>query len=82
MTVPHFHAVALAAAESDLLASIPAHFAWRVAERLKLDIFMPPVESTAMDIKMYWHKRMDCDPGHLWLRECIAEILSSGPPGR
>ncbi|MDX8450328.1 hypothetical protein [Mesorhizobium captivum] len=56
ITVPHFQAVALAVATSDLLGSIPVHFARRVADHLKLDIFMPPMETPAMDVTDYCHR--------------------------
>ena len=44
-TLPHFHAVALAVAESTLVAALPAHFARAVAPRLGLEIYRLPVRS-------------------------------------
>ncbi|WP_353643129.1 LysR substrate-binding domain-containing protein [Mesorhizobium sp. WSM2239] len=79
ITVPHFQAVALAVATSDLLGSIPVHFAHLVADRLELDIFMPPMESPAMDVTMYWHRRLDRDAGNVWLREQLAAVASFEP---
>lgn len=79
ITVPHFQAVALAVATSDLLGSIPVHFARQVAERLELDIFMPPMESPAMDVTMYWHRRLDRDAGNAWLREQLVAVASFEP---
>ncbi|MDP9810152.1 DNA-binding transcriptional LysR family regulator [Rhizobium tibeticum] len=79
ITVPHFQAVALAVATSDLLGSIPVHFARLVAERLELDIFMPPMESPAMDVTMYWHRRLDRDAGNAWVREQLAAVASFDP---
>jgi len=76
ITVPHFQAVALAVATSELLGSIPVHFARLVAERLDLDIYSPPMESPAMDVTMYWHRRLDRDTGNAWLRERLVEIAS------
>ena len=79
ITVPHFQAVALAVATTDLLGSIPVHFARLVAERLELDIYMPPMESPAMDVTMYWHRRLDRDAGNAWLREQLAAVVSFDP---
>jgi len=76
ITVPHFHAVALAVATSDLLGSVPVHFAHLVAELLELDTFMPPMESPAMDVTMYWHRRFDRDASNAWVREQIAAIAA------
>ncbi|CDX24203.1 putative transcriptional regulator protein, LysR family [Mesorhizobium sp. ORS 3324] len=79
ITVPHFQAVALAVANSDLLGSIPVHFARLAAEHLELDIFMPPMESPAMDVTMYWHRRLDRDAGNAWLREQLVAVASLEP---
>lgn len=53
VTVPHFQAVALAVEASEMLGSIPVHFARMLAGRLKLDVFMPPMDSPIMDVTMY-----------------------------
>lgn len=82
LTVPHFQAVALAVAASDLLGSIPVHFAQLVADRLELDVFMPPMPSPAMDVTMYWHRRFDRDAGNAWLRDQIANVLALNQEGR
>lgn len=76
LTVPHFQAVALAVAASDLLGSIPVHFARLVADRLGLDVFMPPMEPPMMDVTMYWHRRFDRDAGNAWLRDQITAVLA------
>ena len=71
LTLPHFHAVALAVAESTLVAALPAHFARAVAPRLGLEIYRLPVPEPAVQITMYWHSRNAVDPGSLWLREKV-----------
>ncbi|WP_376705295.1 hypothetical protein RQ479_12400 [Mesorhizobium sp. ISC25] len=63
-------------ATSDLLGSIPVHFARLAAERLELDTFMPPMESPAMDVTMYWHRRLDRDAGNAWVRGQLAAVAS------
>ena len=80
VTVPHFQAVALSVAASDLFGSIPVHFARKVAERLELDVFALPTDSLTMDVTMYWHRRSDRDPGNMWLRDRIGEVLAFDAP--
>ncbi|PDT08299.1 LysR family transcriptional regulator [Rhizobium sp. M1] len=80
VTVPHFHAVALAVESSEMLGSIPVHFARTLIGRLKLDVFMPPMESPKMDVTMYWLRRFDADPGSAWLRSEIAQTLAAPEP--
>lgn len=81
VTVPHFQAVALAVEASDMLGSIPVHFANMLAGRSNLDVFMPPMDSPKMDVTMYWLRRFDRDPGNAWLRERIAEALAPDQDG-
>ncbi|WVT76530.1 LysR family transcriptional regulator (plasmid) [Sinorhizobium chiapasense] len=76
VTVPHFQAVALAVEASEMLGSIPVHFARMLIGRLKLDVFMPPMDSPKMDVTMYWLRRFDRDPGIAWLRDQIADVLA------
>nr|WP_312862180.1 hypothetical protein [Rhizobium sp. BK529] len=78
VTVPHFQAVALAVEASEMLGSIPVHFARMLSGRLKLDVFMPPMDSPKMNVTMYWLRRFDRDPGSAWLRDQIADVLGGG----
>lgn len=68
LTLPHFHAVALAAADSSVVASLPQHFARAVAPRLGLELYRLPVPAPAVEIHMFWHSRDRLDPASLWLR--------------
>ncbi|AHG48840.1 LysR family transcriptional regulator (plasmid) [Rhizobium leguminosarum bv. trifolii CB782] len=77
VTVPHFQAVALAVEASEMLGSIPVHFARVLTKRLKIDVFMPPMDSPKMDVTMYWLRRFDRDPGSAWLRDQIAHVLAA-----
>lgn len=76
LTVPHFHAVALVVAEAGLIGNLPVHFARRVAPLLGLEIYRPPVDPARLDVMLYWHRRLDGDPAHAWLRERIVDALS------
>lgn len=76
VTVPHFQAVAFAVEASEMLGSIPVHLSRVLTGRLKLDVFMPPMDSPTMDVTMYWLRRFDRDAGSAWLRSQIAEVLA------
>lgn len=75
MTVPHFHAVALAAAASDLLGNLPVHFARYVADLLDIELYLPPFDPAAIDVKLYWHRRLDRDPANMWLRRYVETLM-------
>jgi DNA-binding transcriptional LysR family regulator len=68
LAVPHFHGVALAAAQSDLIAALPAKFANAVAEDLGLALYQTPMPSPASEIRMFWHSRHDKNLAHQWIR--------------
>jgi DNA-binding transcriptional LysR family regulator len=85
MTVPHFQAVALAAAASPLLGNLPVHFARHAAASLPLDLYLPPYDPPKLGVGLYWHKRLDRDPANIWLRGHIERALDlerhfSSPP--
>jgi len=75
LTVPHFQAVALAVAGSDLLGSLPIHFARYAARLLNLNLYLPPFDPPVIQMRMYWHRRSEQDPAQVWLREKIATAM-------
>ena len=75
MTVPHFQAVALAAAGGDLLGNVPVQFARYSARLLDLDLYLPPVPPPIVEMRMYWHRRIDRDPAQAWLRSRVAAAM-------
>jgi DNA-binding transcriptional LysR family regulator len=75
LTVPHFFAVAVAASTGGLLASLPVHFARYVAGFLPIDLYLPPVDSPKLDIKLYWHRRMERERANAWLRDHVTRLL-------
>ncbi len=76
MTMPTFGGVCHAVAESDLIALMPESLAIRMAPRLKLAIFSPPMPLEPGRICMAWHRRNTGSPAHRWLREMVAGVLS------
>lgn len=53
LTLPHFQAVAQAAASSELLANLPVHFAHHAARLLDLDIYLPPFDPPIIDVNLF-----------------------------
>ena len=75
LTLPHFHAIALAVAEGRLVATVPSQFADAVAKDLGLSLYRLPIEVHVPEIRMYWHRRHDQNPAHRWLRNQIATAM-------
>ncbi|MNF14001.1 HTH-type transcriptional regulator SyrM 1 [compost metagenome] len=44
------------------------------AEHLPLRLLPPPVQLPVMQEHMLWHRSMERDPMHRWLRERISEF--------
>nr|WP_029009886.1 LysR family transcriptional regulator [Azospirillum halopraeferens] len=66
-------ALALARA-SDLIADVPERYAGRLCDGMIL--FGLPVSLPDITVSLLWHPRMDADPGHRWLRECVREVCA------
>ncbi len=76
MTLPVFSGVYHAVSQSDLIALIPHQLAARMAPRIGLDIYRPPMPVPAVTIRLAWHRRATHNPAHRWLREQIALLLA------
>lgn len=71
-------AIALARA-SDFIATVPGRHTGVLRE--DMHSFPLPVATPEFTVSLLWHPRMDADPAHRWLRECLREVCSK-PKGR
>jgi DNA-binding transcriptional LysR family regulator len=71
LALPNFQGIGQAVALGRLIAAVPVQYAHLVARDLGLDIYHPPVEVPVPEVRLYWHKRHDRSPSHIWLRETI-----------
>lgn len=60
--------------ELDLVATVPE----RHTEPLRKGLltFAIPLPNKDFAVSMLWHPRMDADPAHRWLRECVRKICA------
>ena len=73
VTIVGGFATALALARgSDLIASVPE----RHTQSLRSDMFSFPLPVATADfmVSLFWHPRLEADPGHRWLRSCFREV--------
>lgn len=63
------------ARSSDLIASVPERHTGNL--RAGMHSFALPVEVPALTVSMLWHPRMDADPAHRWLRECVRQVCAA-----
>ncbi|MCB1423377.1 MAG: LysR family transcriptional regulator [Nitratireductor sp.] len=76
MTMPSFYGVCRAVSESRHIALIPRQLAERLAPKLGLDIYKPPILIRLPTMCLFWHKRSTSTPAHRWLRGQIAAIMN------
>lgn len=69
-------ALALARA-SDLIASVPERHTGIL--RAGMFSFPLPVPVPEVTVSLLWHPRLDADPAHRWLRECVREACARQP---
>ncbi len=77
MTMPIFSGVYRAVAGSDLIALLPTALANHVATTAGLCVYRAPMPVPTAELCMIWHRRYSASVSHSWLREQIAELLSS-----
>lgn len=75
VTVPSFAAAAMVAAETDLVAGMPAHLAQRLVKVLPLRILALPFPPLVFDMQMLWHERTHSDPGCKAFRELVTTAV-------
>jgi DNA-binding transcriptional LysR family regulator len=66
---PHFHGLGAAVAAGGLIAAVPVQIARMIAGPMRLAVYEPPVDMPVPEVSIYWHKRRDREPAHVWLRE-------------
>jgi DNA-binding transcriptional LysR family regulator len=70
---------------TDLIASLPERHSGRL--RNGMHSFPLPVPVPGITISLLWHPRLDADPAHRWLRNCVREVCAeqlalSSPGGK
>lgn len=75
-TVDGFSAALALARGSDLVATVPERHT--VELRSQMHTFPLPVAAPEFTISLLWHPRLDGDPAHRWLRNCVHSVCRSG----
>ena len=61
--------------KTDLVASVPER--GTASMRTGMLSFPLPVAVPEVTVSMLWHPRLDADPAHRWLRNCVRELCAS-----
>jgi DNA-binding transcriptional LysR family regulator len=78
-TVGGFSAALALARATDLIAGVPE----RHTEKLRagLHSFALPFPMAEITISLLWHPRLDADPAHRWLRNCVRAVCAETRSG-
>jgi DNA-binding transcriptional LysR family regulator len=49
----------------------------KLAGKLRLKIFPPPVRLPSSGVHLVWHRNRDKDPGHVWLRKGVEAVFEN-----
>ncbi|EKN3978730.1 LysR family transcriptional regulator [Yersinia enterocolitica] len=64
---------------SDLVATVPKRHTRNL--RSGMYSFSLPITSPVIMVSMLWHPRMEADPAHRWLRQCVLDVCGDDYQG-
>lgn len=76
----HFMHIPFIVRDTDLIATIPKVIAVAFADIEGLLSVTPPFNIPPIPLKQYWCERQHRDPGHIWLRQIVAELFINKDP--
>jgi LysR family transcriptional activator of mexEF-oprN operon len=76
MTTPGFLAVPFVVRRSPVITTMPSRLARYFSETFGLVTSRVPIDLPSFTISLLWHASFDHDPGHLWLRQTVAGLVS------
>ena len=80
VTTPHYLATPLLVEhDPGLVAIVPRLLAETFAAYGRIRVLQPEFELPRIEVCQYWHRRLDADPFHRWLRGCVREVLYRHP---
>lgn len=67
-------------AATDLIAVVPSRIAAPMVEAGALQALPLPFEVPEIDVRLYWHKSRDSDPGHMWIVQILEDAANALEP--
>jgi DNA-binding transcriptional LysR family regulator len=77
----HYFAACQVVSETDMLLTIPQHYAETLNAGFNNRLYPFPLKSLQqLEIHMYWHESTENDPPNRWLREQIKKVVDESLP--
>lgn len=70
-----YYAACRVVAESDLLLTMPQHYAHTANLSLPNRVLALPFPVPTLDVYLYWHETAEDDPANRWLREVLLKLF-------
>ena len=71
LVVTHYHTALEIVAKTDLVAVVPRSF---LVDKDRVQDLVLPLDIVRAQVRQFWHKKANQDPGNRWLREAIAGL--------
>jgi DNA-binding transcriptional LysR family regulator len=75
LKLPHFLAVPIVIAETDLVVTVPQRLGEVFARILPVRLLPHPLRIPPFQVNQYWHRRYHADPANQWLRANFARLF-------
>lgn len=75
LRVSNFLIAPVVVCETDFISTMPRRLARQVAARYPLRLLPPPLPLPKFGFSLSWHRRLDQDPAHRWLRASCASVF-------
>ena len=72
---PQFLSIPMVIASTDLVVTVPASIGKLFRQIADLQVLQPPFPIPSIDIKQYWHRYQQSDPGNRWLRGIVVHLF-------
>jgi DNA-binding transcriptional LysR family regulator len=73
---PHFLSIPMVIASTDLVVTVPAPIGELFRQIADFQVLQPPFPIPFIDVKQYWHRYQQSDPGNRWLRSIVVDLFS------
>lgn len=77
LTVPHYSSLFPVVENGHCIAVAPRRVARHYARHSALTLFELPLELPSFDVRLFWHARVDADPGISAVRRILREIIQA-----
>jgi DNA-binding transcriptional LysR family regulator len=73
--LPNFHLTLDAISQTDMATILPSLLVAQRGKRYHVRSLPVPFDMPVLEERLYWHRRNDKDPGHVWMAEAINEVV-------